>query len=1086
MARVRRLLLLLLVLVALVAPCGGPARAEDEPRDVPVTVEATVDAADLEATGRFQVRLDYTPLEDVGRPYRIELRLTWRGNTLLALDHSPQPPTPRWKRGARVSYTLPAPLPSGAGLEPGERVELRLGFFDPEKERTLPPRGDAPVSEGRRRIAQIVVPDLGPLEEGPRVDAILAAARTLAEAGRKADAWSALELGLRRAVEDGVKYRFRDALLALGHFEARPQSLLEQQVVAQRVEDERRRYLKLMGGRYLDRGKLFAALRILERVGGALAEQADAAVIGALADEKRNEKDLQDVRVRILGSISPEEKEKAAKTVEALGQTSAMIEKARAWLKERLYGRAHAALFPLTLSGKREVAEPARALLDEVDAAWLADTPEDEARLVEEALNHPAFERISVQPTHEFLYIGPKILVENVPELSRLRFDLAYLFLTDLFGRLPNPEGDRVTVFFKELWDFGGGVGGGKTIDIGNADPTQRGLRTDTGLLYHELTHCVDDTDPIYEGFREGLANFGAAYAFEALGQGADQLHAFGSNLEAFRKEYLGRDLEYWRIPNYGPSAGFFLHFVDKYAKRGNGHDWKPYRRFFRDYRAAPVRDGREPYVARALACYLVRAFGPGAFDDLVAFRFPLVESDREAVTKEVEAFADGQFRVRRIGPELQERSPRSPIPRDLLFERMISRFRGGDEPEEILRISKEELGIVHDWWVIGPFRAKGADPRACVFPPEYELDLAKEYVDDVNSCRWRKAGETGIVPIDAMGWVDFNFSYQDDTATYALTHVTVPEDVRVFVHVRADDDHVLFVNDRLVDGYLNRGRNASDWLWWRGPAEHVPDAMRYEVDLQRGRNRILLKVKNRNGPAGMILALSGLDGRPVPGLVTDADPPASGADTVATAKGRGAWKSVVKHDFRNKAFGSKLETAVGGFKVLNKRLVGEDTGKGVAWRKYTVRPGFPKDSPSNLFWLKEKHTADVEDFRLTLDLAPDGGGVPKVAVTFQGEGGSDGLSGWTLIVHPAGKDVAARLERYDWLVYQTPPLEAPGGEVQALVLTLEDGRFSATLGTRVLFDARPIVPIRGPRRIGVSTWGPNPGLESFELEVPK
>ena len=38
----------------------------------------------------------------------------------------------------------------------------------------------------------------------------------------------------------------------------------------------------------------------------------------------------------------------------------------------------------------------------------------------------------------------------------------------------------------------------------------------------------------------------------------------------------------------YQPSAGFFLHFVDKHSKKGSRHDWKPYRKFFREYRAAP------------------------------------------------------------------------------------------------------------------------------------------------------------------------------------------------------------------------------------------------------------------------------------------------------------------------------------------------------------------------------------------------------------------------------------------------------------------------------------------------------------------
>ena len=133
------------------------------------------------------------------------------------------------------------------------------------------------------------------------------------------------------------------------------------------------------------------------------------------------------------------------------------------------------------------------------------------------------------------------------------------------------------------------------------------------------------------------------------------------------------------------------------------------------------MRDGREPYIARALAYYLIRCFGPGAFDDLIRFRFPLVPSDREAVTREMEAFAKGDYALRKAGESLADDAPNSPIPRDLKARRMIRAWQGRD-PDTARRISKRELGILHDWWVIGPFESRGSDPRATVFPPEREI----------------------------------------------------------------------------------------------------------------------------------------------------------------------------------------------------------------------------------------------------------------------------------------------------------------------------------------------------------------------------
>jgi len=1062
------------------------ADGEDAQEDVPVRVAATLDDRDLGATGRVVLRLEFLPLEDIDRPYGVELRLTAFLKEVLVLDHTPEPAVSAWRKGKPVRYAVPVPLP--LGVKAGAQMAIFLGFHDPRTKRTWPPRMEGRRYINRIRVAKFKMPDLGPIEEGPRIDALLGVAGDLAAQGREADAWSALERGIRRSVEDVSKIRLRDGILKLlRDVPGRPISVVEREIVAARIRDEKERYLRLVSGHAFDRKQYHAALRILESLGGTLDEEAGAAVIGALDDAKRTKRDIDDLKVRILRSATDEDKAAVAKAVKANGYTKQLYERSVGWVKQRAYARADLALRGLTAnSPDDELSRRAAAYREKVHGRWLADTPADEQAVVDAAVHHPVWDRTTTSVSHKFIFIGPKTLVETIPAISRLRFDLAYVFITDLFGRLPNPAGDRITVYFKELWDFGGGVGGGKIINIGRARPDQKGRRIDNGLLYHEMTHCVDDTNPIIRGWREGLANVGAVFAYEALAQKSDTLHGFETNLRAFREDYLARDLAYWRMQNYGPSAGFFLHFEDRYAKVGRRHDWKPYRKFFREYRAAPVRDGRTPYVARAVAYYLIRAFGPKAFDDLVAFRLPLTEDDREAVTREFEAFAEGGRALDRALPALR-RHHGSPIPRDVIAGKMLQALRRGKRAEAE-RISREELGVIHAWKVIGPFKQRGASPMACVFPPEHDVDYAKEYPGEANVCKWWDPRPTGVVEKKPTGWVKFNFAYQDDTATYALTFLTVPEETDATVYVRADDDLTVFLNDRLVENYINGGANGSTLMAWRGPYAAVPDAMKMGVHLRRGRNKVLVKVRNRRGDAGFIFAVAGANGAPVPGLTADTrfsptDPTSSDAGARARAK-KLPWKSVWRMNFRKKkSFSSKLVTTVGTFKVVKKALEGQSKAKGVGWRKYTVRPGFPKDAPSNLLWIKSRYTDGIDDVKLTLDCRVRGGGAPKIVVTVQGGGGKDALTGWSVIVHPRGKGkVAAQIERYDHLYYQAPAKALPEAEVQRLEITVHADRLRVTCGGVVLFEGEPVTPIEGAHGIGVATYGPGLGFERMEL----
>ncbi len=1068
---------LVCAIAVLLAPLAGQTPEPTPPR---AEIEVTAAAPDLALTGRARLTLVIRVQKPATAPFALRLEVRHGEDVLLRRDHLPPRPTDSWRAGETVTYAIPVSIPAWALGSKGD-AEVWIGFRGPKAGQFFPPRG-ALARKGMGLVGWISLPEAPPPDDEESLEALLAAAKALVKAGRGAEAWAALTTGYRRTDQESGKRRLLQVLESLPSVEPRPLDLIEDAIVSRRIEREKRRYLRREAGRLNDRGLLHGALRILEAIGGSLAEDGRAAVLGSLASATRNLEDRQDIQRKILKRIPEAARKEAATLLAKVKSPETLLKRTRDWMSKGRYEAARAVLLELRFSEDENLRTRGYRLLAELDKAWLADTPEEDAAAVEAAVHHPAWSRTIHRATQEFIFIGPRKLVEGIPSDSLRRFDLAYLVLTDLFGRRPNPDGDRVTVYFKELWDFGGGVGGGKTIDIGRARPDARKLRVDNGLLFHELTHCVDDTNPIIAGFREGLANFGAAACFDQLGPRRAFDRARAASAKAFRTDYLERDLEFWRIPNYAPSAGFFLHFL-RYAPRVEGKlDWSPYRKFFREYRRSPMKDGREPDLVRGLGLHLASAFGPEVWNDLRTFRFPLTKTSAAVIADELRAWDSGDFSPFE-SDDAFDRDPTSPLPRGLIFADLLEDMkRRGVEDAEIRERSFESAGLLHAWHVIGPFKAKGADPWKVVFPPERDSsDFQKSYLGEGNRLRWTiPHPDRPPVRMDPMGRITFQYPYQNNSALYALTHITLPTTSEVAFHVRADDHVSLFVDGILLGQYRNRGRAGGRPRWWQADRGFAPDAMVWTTRLSEGRHRVLAKVRNDGGKAGLVVAVTGIDGRPIPGLTNDDLP----ADAPYARREARRWKKILQHAFSSKSFSSKFEVQVGRFRVRRKALQGEDTGRKVAWRKYTVRPGFPKDSPSNLIWFAKKFTKKLRDFRLAMEL--ESKGRPKIGITFQGEGKDDGLSGWTVILHPAGKGLGARLERYDRLVYQAEPREiAHPDDTYRLELQVVGRQCTLRVNGTVLLDACSIRPI--PRsRLGFMTWGPSPRILKVELARPR
>lgn len=1040
--------------------------AQDRPQSLPVAATATVDASALATSGSARLQLRFVVEAALDRPYSIRIELRRGGRSILRRDHAPPVPTRQWAKGQPVEYSLPLVFTTPPdGVLPNDTIEVCLGFFDAAADRTAPPLARDVGTDGMVRVATFVFPDLTATPDAAAVDAVIAAASALA-AKHPHEAWDQLEFTFRRIDDYPLKARLQKALAAIGRVAPAPLTFEERDIVDARVQAERARHLRQVAGRMHDRGKLLGALLLLDEVGGALQEDADRAVLGALDDAKRVAQDRDGIAAKVFALDQAQQAELAQLDASA-PRGRERIDAAVKMAKDP-QRRALARELVRTLEFTPELRDAAAAARAAIEQAWLADVPADERAEADAARQHACWARTATRVSHRFVLIGPKQLVDGVPDDSLLRLDLAYLYLTDLFGRVPNPGGDRVTVYWKELWEFGGGIGGGKIIDIGNADPAAKALRVDNGLLYHELTHCIDDTAPIYGGMREGLADVGAAFAMMELGQVAGGRAAMGLAARAFLQDYLERDLEYWRIPNYGPSAGFFLHFMTAYGKSGEGYRWQLYRKFFRDYRACRIEDARTPTLARAFAFHLCEAFGEQALADLIRFRWPLVPADLAAVRLEQQA---GK---RALGPTLDD-APNSPVPRDRMAKRLHDEQAGVDD-------HAQELGVVRDWWVIGPFRRDGVDPDAFRFAPELEVDLAARYESINNNPTWRRPGNKPVT-VEPTGWLQFDFSYMDDSAIYALTHVSVDRATEAWLHLRADDDLTLFVNDELIGKHeFLRGAHGP---WRPGWRVELPDAIHFRVQLAQGRNKVLVKVRNRAGGSGLILAIAQRNGLPLPGWTTDAEPPAKKPTAIDAPDAR-KWPSRFRVQFEQNGAHRKLDPTVGKWRTRNGALEGFATEREVEWRKYTVRPGFPKDSPSNLTWLPEKATEALDAFSLVLELAP-GSAAPKACVIVQGDGQRDALSGWTLILEPHGDAVRAWLERYDLRIAMSDlvPFAKDDKKPTRLELTYFARRLTVKLGAHVLFDQTPLLPIPGKHRIGLATWGDALRVEAIELRGP-
>jgi hypothetical protein len=258
----------------------------------------------------------------------------------------------------------------------------------------------------------------------------------------------------------------------------------------------------------------------------------------------------------------------------------------------------------------------------------------------------------------------------------------------------------------------------------------------------------------------------------------------------------------------------------DAAARGGKGIDADALLQFARD----PKRQGR----ARRLALEAVEDLRPGTRAELLrgwtddpefrhdAIEQALAELDRNKETPAAKRLAAlrGLFASSR----------------DLAQSRAVAaRLKELGAPVSVA----DHMGFLRDWYVIGPFDARGMKGFKTVYPPEEKIDLAATYQGQGRMVSWKRylAPEATAGTHAALVNLREPLGEAEDAVAYAYTAFESGEAREVEFRGAADDNLTAWVNGVRVFGF-EEYRNGVRL-----------DRHRFRVKLKAGKNTVLLKV---------------------------------------------------------------------------------------------------------------------------------------------------------------------------------------------------------------------------------------------------
>jgi hypothetical protein len=164
----------------------------------------------------------------------------------------------------------------------------------------------------------------------------------------------------------------------------------------------------------------------------------------------------------------------------------------------------------------------------------------------------------------------------------------------------------------------------------------------------------------------------------------------------------------------------------------------------------------------------------------------------------------------------------------------------------------KDDLGLVANWKVIGPFDNTGNQGHERIFPPENELVFDKNYPGlNGDSVSWQSLENPPW-----LGKIDFVHFYKESgyACAYAAAFVHSPKKQKVQIRLGSNDSVKMWLNKKLMwDNKIGRGVALDDDI--------------VEVTLPKGESAILLKICNQGSNWGFCFRITDENGDKISGL---------------------------------------------------------------------------------------------------------------------------------------------------------------------------------------------------------------------------
>lgn len=226
-----------------------------------------------------------------------------------------------------------------------------------------------------------------------------------------------------------------------------------------------------------------------------------------------------------------------------------------------------------------------------------------------------------------------------------------------------------------------------------------------------------------------------------------------------------------------------------------------------------------------------------GKVGSTATIRFPADTDDRYIVT--IHPARDARASEYEVLVDGRKAKPQIPLHRGL--NALGIRFTGKPVEGERCELIVDYVSLavyrkmITDWMVIGPFPNSDRKGMVAVYPPERRVDLNQEHEGiDGQKVRWQKVSKQ-----DGMMVFNQLFKPFEDCVIYAACVVNAPGDRKETMLVGSDDGVKVWINGNVV---------------WENPIDRAlaADSDRFEVELRRGSNLVLMKVQNQLRDVGL------------------------------------------------------------------------------------------------------------------------------------------------------------------------------------------------------------------------------------------